>query len=119
LLRRPDVSARVEELRTAVAECQLEKISVDRALVMAMLIENVERAMEVEPVRDRAGQPIVRYIYQGGVANKALELLGKELGMFQPQRENSMLLPDLAERWRAGRQRALTRALGITQLPMP
>jgi hypothetical protein len=55
LLRNPDVSARVEELKTAVSERQVEKIAVDRAWVILMLTENVLRAMQVEPVRDRDG----------------------------------------------------------------
>jgi hypothetical protein len=68
LLRNPDVSARVEELRTAVSERQVEKIAVDRAWVIATLIENAKRAMQVEPVRDREGNPIGRYSYQGARA---------------------------------------------------
>jgi hypothetical protein len=55
LLRNLDTSARVEELRRAVSERQVEKIAVDRAWVLAMLIENVKRAMQAEPVRDREG----------------------------------------------------------------
>jgi phage terminase small subunit len=84
LLRKPEVSTRVEELRAAVSERQVEKIAVDRAWVVARLVENVQRAMQVEPVRDREGNPSGQFTYQGGVANKALELLGKEFGMFQP-----------------------------------
>jgi len=87
LLRKPDVAARVEELKTAVSERQVERIAVDRAWVLTMLTENAQRAMQVEPVRDREGNPTGQYTYQGGVANKALELLGKELGMFQPKPE--------------------------------
>ena len=50
LLRNPEVAARVEELKTAVSERQVEKIAVGRSWVMAMLIENAKRAMQVEPV---------------------------------------------------------------------
>jgi hypothetical protein len=39
--------------------------------------------MQGEPVLDRWGVPTGVYRYEGGVANKALELLGKELGMFK------------------------------------
>jgi hypothetical protein len=50
------------------------------------LVENVERAMQAEPVRrkvgDREEEVPGEYVYNGSVANKALELLGKELGMF-------------------------------------
>ena len=34
------------------------------------------------PVLDRQGKPTGEYTFQGNLANKALELLGKELGMF-------------------------------------
>ena len=105
LLRRSEVSARVEELKTALSERRVEKIAVDRAWVVAMLIENVERAMQAEPVRDREGNPTGQYTYQGGVANKALELLGKELGMFQPKDENPMDLQELIAVLKDGRKR--------------
>jgi hypothetical protein len=107
LLRSPDVSARVEDLKAAVSERQVEKIAVGRAWVLAMLIENVKRAMQVEPARDREGNPIGQYGYQGGVANKALELLGKELGMFQATCEAMGNLPvaEAKARLNAGRQR--------------
>ena len=105
LLRKPDVSARVEELKTAVAERQIEKIAVDRAWVMAMLVENVKRAMQREPVLDREGNPNGQYTYQGGVANKALELLGKQFGMFQPQPDPGTDIHELMDRINAGRDR--------------
>src|SRR5450755_1616451 len=72
LLRKPDVAARVEELKRAVSERQVEKIAVERAWVVAVLIQNIQRAMQVEPVRDQEGNPSGQYTYQGGVANKAL-----------------------------------------------
>ena len=107
LLRNPAVSARVEELRTAVSERQVEMIAVDRTWVISMLTENAKRAMQVEPVRDREGNPIGQYSYQGGVANKALELLGMEIGMFQTTCEAPGSVPvALAKaRLNAGRQR--------------
>ncbi len=105
LLRRPEVSARVEELKTAVSERQVERMAVDRAWVVARLIENVQRAMQVEPVRDREGNPTGQYTYQGGVANKALELLGKESGMFQPKDENPVDLQEMIAELKDGRRR--------------
>ena len=104
LLRKPDVRARVEELKAAVSARQVEKIAVDRAWVISMLVENVNRAMQVEPVRDREGNPTGQYTYQGGVANKALELLGKEFGMFQPAQKTEGQ-PDLVARLMAARKR--------------
>jgi hypothetical protein len=48
---------------------------------------NVERAMQAEPVVDAEGVPTGQYVYNGNVANKALELLGKEQGMFIDRKE--------------------------------
>ena len=107
LLRKADVAARVEELRTAVSERQIEKITVDQSWVIAMLTENVKRAMQVEPVRDREGNPTGQYTYQGGVANKALELLGKQFGMFQPKPEPEANTQELIDILNAGRERVL------------
>ena len=50
-------------------------------------MENVERAMEAIPVLDAAGNPTGKYVYNGNVANRALELLGKEQGMFVDRKE--------------------------------
>ena len=44
--------------------------------------ENVERCMTAMPVLDREGKHTGKYRYQNNLANKALELLGKALGMF-------------------------------------
>jgi hypothetical protein len=88
LLRKPEVRARVEQLTRVVSGPQIETIVLDRAWVVAMLRKNVKRALRAEPIRDREGNPIGEYTYQGGVVNKALELLGKDLGMFRPKQES-------------------------------
>jgi hypothetical protein len=59
-----------------------EKAEVNKAWVMERLKETVERAMQAVPHLDHEGNPTGVYTYQGNVANKALELLGRELGMF-------------------------------------
>jgi hypothetical protein len=43
--------------------------------------------MQAEAHRDGNGKPIGEYSYNGAVANRALELLGKELGMFIDRKE--------------------------------
>jgi len=50
------------------------------------LVENVQRSMQAVAVRDSEGNPI-EYRWSGSVANKALELLGKHLGMFMDKQE--------------------------------
>jgi hypothetical protein len=58
-----------------------------RAWVLERLAENVRRAMQIEPVTLR-GVPTGEYRYEGSVANRALELLGKELGLFVERSES-------------------------------
>jgi phage terminase small subunit len=57
-----------------------------REYVLASLRENAERAMQATPVLDAKGQPTGEYRWDGSVANRALELMGKELGMFAEKR---------------------------------
>jgi hypothetical protein len=55
--------------------------------VIEMLTQNVAKAMQAKAVLNDDGEPIGEYSYQGSVANRALELLGKELGMFIDRKE--------------------------------
>ena len=82
LLKSANVRARVEELQATVSQAAITRASVDRQYVVAALKENAERALQREPVRDSRGNETGEYVYAGAVANRALELLGKELGMF-------------------------------------
>ncbi|MBV9753661.1 MAG: hypothetical protein JO188_14155 [Hyphomicrobiales bacterium] len=58
-----------------------------REWVLERLTENVRRAMQIEPVTLR-GTPTGDFRYEGSVANRALELLGKELGLFVERNES-------------------------------
>ena len=58
-----------------------------RAWVLERLAENVRRAMRIEAVTLR-GVPTGEYRYEGSIANRALELLGKELGLFVERSES-------------------------------
>ena len=51
------------------------------------LVENVKMAKQAEPVLDHEGKPTGEYRQNLPAANKALELLGKELGMFVDRKE--------------------------------
>jgi hypothetical protein len=59
-----------------------------KSWVLEKLRSNAERAMQAEPVLDREGHPTGVYKYDGSVANRALELIGKELGMFVERKES-------------------------------
>lgn len=71
MLKRPYVKARIAELTQELVRTSAKDARVDRAWVLERLKENAHEALEN---RDRAA------------ANRALELLGKELGMFVDRR---------------------------------
>ncbi len=73
------IQARLAFLQSQVAE----EAVIDAAWVTKRLVENVERAMQAVAVTDAEGNPTGVYTYQGAVANKALELLGRNIGMFK------------------------------------
>ena len=79
----------------AIAEAQrerAERLQVDQDWVLERLVQNHERAMQAEPVLMRDGDDWVEsgeYRYQGTVANKALELIGKHLGMFADKTDHT------------------------------
>lgn len=77
------VQARVAELLGRATE----GVVLTKQWVLERLIQNADRAMQAESVKDENGEPIGDYHYQGNVANRALELLGKELGMFIERKE--------------------------------
>ena len=87
LLSNAKVAARLAEIQTKVEALTVEKTAVTKAWVIAKLVENVERAMQAEPVLDNEGKETGEYQYNGSVANRALELLGKEQGMFIDRKE--------------------------------
>jgi len=75
-----------EQARIDAAKVTAQKTGLNKAWVLEQLRTNYERAMQAEPVI-REGQPTGEFRYEGSVANKALELIGKELGMFIERRE--------------------------------
>ena len=78
LLAKVSIEARVEELMDGGAE----RAELTVEWIIEKLEENIARALTNVPVTDAIGNPIGIYTYQGNVANKALELLGKHLRMF-------------------------------------
>src|SRR5277367_4551446 len=80
-----------EQIDAEGTKLAIERTAIDKEWVIERLRENVERAMQARPVLDRAGNPTGSYVYNGAAANRALELLGKELGMFIERRENKIV----------------------------
>lgn len=84
LLRRPHIKA-------AIAQAMNERAArtgITADWVIDKLVQNVERAMQHEAVKDREGNSTGEYTYQGATANRALELLGKHIGMFTEKHEH-------------------------------
>ena len=78
LLRNVKVAAAVKQGRGE----RMERTEIDQDWVINGLVENYNRAMEAVPVLDAKAGPTGRYTYNGAVANRALELVGRHLGMF-------------------------------------
>jgi phage terminase small subunit len=91
ILRRvAELLAERDETARKATEKAVERLAIDRGWVIGKLVENVERAMQAVPVtRKENGDEVCtgEYRYEGSVANRALELLGKELGMFIDRKE--------------------------------
>lgn len=92
LLRDAQICSRVDELREAVEkpsrERAIEKAAVDKAWVLANLVKVVSMGMATEPIRDEEGNETGELKAANlPAANKALELVGKELGMFVDRKE--------------------------------
>ncbi len=97
-------------IQTAAARAARTEVTQD--WVIECLMANVERAMVAVPVCDAVGKETGRYTYQGSVANRALELLGKHIGMWTEHRGDD--LPKRIEEMDADELRAL---LGGGYLP--
>ncbi len=82
LYRRPEIKARVTEVQEELREVSLSNAMIDRTYVLKGLKDNHDKASKTVAVLDRNGRPTGEYRYDGGVANRSLELMGKELGMF-------------------------------------
>ena len=83
LLAKPSIAEAVAAGRARLSE----KTGLDAQWVLDGLKKNYERAMQEEPVLDKQGNPTGEYVYQGAVANRALELVGKHIGMFVDKTE--------------------------------
>lgn len=74
----PTVAARIKELQSEL----ITKHNITADWVILNLKTVTERSMSAVPVLDSKGDPIGVWTFDGHVATKALELLGKHLGIF-------------------------------------
>ena len=70
-----------QALAKAMAQ-RSQRTEINADWVLTQLRENVERAMRAVAVLNRDGEETGEWTYQGHVANRSLELIGKHLGMF-------------------------------------
>lgn len=77
-----DIVRRVQEIQAQTQQKLVDIVAVDKAWVVGMLVENVKRAMQVNKVYGQKGEVLGSYTYNGQVANRALELIGKTLGIY-------------------------------------
>ncbi len=78
LLEKTRISDAIGEAQRA----RSERTEITQEWVLSRLVENAKRAMQAEPVLDRMGNATGEDTYQGSVANRALELLGKHVDLF-------------------------------------
>ena len=78
LLKDVKIQAAMQERQKELAKAS----QITQEFVLNGLRENYERAMQLIKVPGTDGAPSGEYKYDGSVANKALELLGKHLAMF-------------------------------------
>lgn len=81
-LRRQKESVHAQATKAVIAEAAL-----DKAWVLKRLSRIVDMGMAAEPVKDAEGNPVGEYRANLQAANKALELIGKEAGMFIDRKE--------------------------------
>jgi Phage terminase, small subunit len=78
------------KVAAAIAEAQAErskKLEIDAEWVLKRLRKNYRRAMQEVEVFDKKGNPTGEFVYAGNVANRALELMGRHIGMFVEKHE--------------------------------
>jgi phage terminase small subunit len=66
----------------AALDARPERVGLTQDWVLGRLREVAERCLQHEAVRDRKGDPTGEYTFNVTGANKALELIGRHLGMF-------------------------------------
>jgi phage terminase small subunit len=89
LLRNANIRSRIRGLRITIANQAVEEAALSQAYVINRLMTIVEQCMQHEPIRDSSGAVLGYSSYKPMAAIRALELLGKHLGMFtgRPERK--------------------------------
>lgn len=108
-------NSRKPDVKNAIEKALKERTNITQDFVLERLEENVQRCMQAKPVFDKKGKPTGKYTYNASGANRALELLGKHLGMFPTKVEISVnpelrdLLIEVTRRFPQAKQYILSR----------
>ena len=73
---------KIQEAIVAAIQARSERTKIDQDWIIDRLVENVERSMKLKSITNSGGDTVGEHVYQGTVANRALELLGRHQGMF-------------------------------------
>lgn len=79
----------IGKIQAALAQAKAEiarRNELSQDWVVSRLMKNAERSLQEVHVLDKEGNPTGDYQYEGSVANRALELLGKHVQMW-PEKE--------------------------------
>ena len=78
LLKTTKVNNTIQELQVD----KIEKLDISANYIISNLKAIADRCMQAEPVIGKDGNPTGQYRFNASGANRALELIGKHLGMF-------------------------------------
>lgn len=97
LLDNTNITLTLSTLRARVTDKAIDTVVVDKEWVIGRLARVVERCMQAAPVMDKKGNPVYveledgdeapAFVFNSMGANRALELLGKEIGLFVERKE--------------------------------
>lgn len=85
--RQLKVRQRIAALMDVANEAAIKELTVGKIDVMRELWDNAMKAKAAMPVMDREGNETGEWTAMFQASNKALELVGKEIGMFREQPE--------------------------------
>ena len=79
LLTKPNIQGTIQKAQQE----RSKRTELTQDWVLLNLKAVVERCMQAEPILGREGKPTGEYRFDSAGANRALELLGKHLGLFE------------------------------------
>lgn len=75
--------------RALLEQVALDRLDINQAYVLGRTKDVVERSMQAEPVRDAEGNETGEYRFEGAVALKGLDMLGRYTRTWQDDRQQA------------------------------